>query len=129
MRVPDSVDDYIAGFPDDVQRILRKIRDTVRAAAPDADESVTYKIPTFKLNGRPLFYFAAFKAHIGLYPMTAPVKAKFRKELSEYEQSKGTVRLPLDGPIPYGLIGRIVKFKVEENAQAARKGRAKRRER
>ncbi len=112
----DTVDDYIAGFPKDVQKILRKIRRTIRAAAPGAEETISYSIPTYKLNGRPLIYFAAFKSHIGLYPVTAPVKAKFRKELSGYKGGQGTVRFPLDEPIPYALIARIVKFKKALNS-------------
>jgi uncharacterized protein YdhG (YjbR/CyaY superfamily) len=105
-----TVDEYIAGFPKPVQKILRTIRKTIRAAAPDAEESISYRIPTYKLDG-PLIYFAAFKAHIGLYPVTASVKEQFKKELSGYESGKGTVRFPLDQPIPYTLIGKIVKFK------------------
>ena len=111
-----TVGDYIAGFPKDVQKVLRTIRKTIRAAAPDAEESITYRIPTYKLNGRPLIYFAAFKTHIGIYPVTAPVKAKFKKELSGYKGGKGTVRFPLDEPIPYKLITRIVKLKKALNS-------------
>ena len=110
-----TVDDYIAGFPKNVREILRKIRKTIRAAAPDAEESISYRIPTYKLNG-PLIYFAAFKKHIGLYPVTAPVKAKFKKELAGYKGGKGTVQFPLDEPIPYALIARIVKFKKALNS-------------
>ena len=112
----ETVGDYIAGFPKDVQKVLRTIRKTIRAAAPGAEESITYRIPTYKLNGRPLIYFAAFKTHIGVYPLTAPVKAKFKKELSGYKGGKGTVRFPLDEPIPYALIARIVKFKKTLNS-------------
>ena len=112
----ETVDGYIAGFPKDVQKILRTIRKTIRAAAPDAKESISYRIPTYKLNGRPLIYFAAFKAHVGVYPVTAPVKAKFKKELSGYKGGKGTVRFPLDEPIPYALITKIVKFKKALNS-------------
>ena len=111
---PKSIDLYIAGFPQDVQEILRKIRTTIRKAAPGAEESISYGIPTFKLNGRPLVYFAAHKSHIGLYPMTGAIKKKFKKELSGYEGGKGTVRFPLDEPIPYTLISRLVKFKVKD---------------
>lgn len=114
---PKGIDKYIAGFPRDVQAILKKIRTTIRKAAPRAEESISYGIPTFKLNGRPLIYFAGHKAHIGLYPMTGAIRTKFKKELSGYEGGKGTVRLPLDEPIPYALIGRIVKFKVKETLQ------------
>ncbi len=111
----NTVADYIAGFPKDVQKILRTIRKTIRAAAPDAEESISYRIPTYKLNG-PLIYFAAYKAHIGLYPITAPVRAKFKRELAGYKGGKGTVQFPLDEPIPYALIARIVKLKVAERS-------------
>lgn len=120
---PATIDDYIAGFPKDVQTILRAMRRTVRKAAPRAEESISYRIPTFKLEG-PLVYFAAFKSHIGMYPMTGATRKKFEQELSKYEGGKGTVRFPLDRPIPHGLIGRIVKFKAKENAEKA-KGKAK----
>jgi uncharacterized protein YdhG (YjbR/CyaY superfamily) len=120
---PKNIDEYIAGFPKDVQKILREIRTTIRKVAPRAEESISYRIPTFKLEG-PLVYFAAFKSHIGMYPMTGATRKTFEKELSKYEGGKGTVRFPLDRPIPHALIGRIVRFKVKENAEKA-KGRAK----
>ena len=110
---PKNIDEYIAGVPDDVQAILKKIRQTIRKAAPEAEEKISYQIPSFALHGG-LIYFAAFKKHIGLYP--APRGAeKFKKELAAYEGGKGTVRFPLDKPIPYGLITRIVKFRAKEN--------------
>ena len=118
---PENIDEYIAGFPKDVQEILEKVRMTIREAAPAAEETISYRIPTFKLEG-PLVYFAAFKGHIGFYPMTGAVKERFRKELAQYEVGKGTVRFPLGNPIPYSLISRIVKFKVKENLE---KGKAK----
>jgi uncharacterized protein YdhG (YjbR/CyaY superfamily) len=119
MKAPKTIDQYIAGFPKDVQTILEKIRMTIRKVAPKAEESISYGIPTFKLNG-PLIYFAGHKAHIGMYPMTGAVREKFKKELSGYEGGKGTVRFPLDEPIPYGLITRIVRFKVKENLHRKR---------
>src|SRR5215216_2768008 len=106
---PENIDKYIGSFPKDVQEVLGKIRMTIRKAAPAAEETISYGIPTFKLKG-PLVYFAAFKAHIGFYPMTTDVKEKFKKELSRYEGGKGTVRFPFGKPIPYTLISRIVKF-------------------
>jgi uncharacterized protein YdhG (YjbR/CyaY superfamily) len=113
---PKDIDDYIAGFPEDVQKILKKVRTTIRQAAPDAEETISYQIPTFKLNGRYLIYFAGFKNHISLYP--APRGAmEFKKELAAYEGGKGTVQFPLDKPIPFDLIKRIVKFKVKENQE------------
>lgn len=120
---PKDIDDYIAGFPEDVQKILKKVRTTIRQTAPDAEETISYQIPTFKLNGAYLIYFAGFKNHISLYP--APRGAEeFKKELSAYEGGKGTVQFPLDQPIPYDLIKRIVKFKVKEN-QAKTKAKEK----
>ena len=109
---PKNIDEYIATFPDDVQKILERIRATIQKAAPDAQEAISYKIPTFTLNGN-LIHFAAYKKHIGLYP--APRGAEeFKKELSAYEGGKGTVQFPLNKPIPYDLITRIVKFKVKQ---------------
>lgn len=108
-----TVDGYIAGFPPDVQAVLKKIRLTIRKAAPRAEETISYKIPAYKLNGV-LVYFAAHKTHIGMYPITRTVKEKFEKELAPYEAGKSTARFPLDRPIPYPLIGRIVKFRVAE---------------
>ncbi len=121
---PKTIDEYIADFPPDVQEILEKIRQTIRKAAPDAEETISYQMPTFKLKGN-LVYFAAFKKHIGFYPIPTGVE-KFKKELAVYEQGKGSVQFPLDQPIPYGLISRIVKFRVKENlARAAAKGKKK----
>ena len=121
-----TVDDYIAAFPPDVQKILQRIRATIRRAAPDAEESISYRIPTFKLRGRPLVYFAGFKQHVSLYPVTAAIRIKFQKELAAYETSTGTVRFPLDRAVPYALIGRIVKVMIAENRKRAEaKPRAK----
>jgi uncharacterized protein YdhG (YjbR/CyaY superfamily) len=121
---PKTIDEYIAGFPDDVQEILEKVRMTIRKAAPDAEETINYQIPTFTLNGN-LVHFAAFKKHIGFYPTSTGIE-KFKKELSVYEGAKGSVKFPLDKPIPFALIGRIVKFRVKENLdRAAAKGKKK----
>jgi uncharacterized protein YdhG (YjbR/CyaY superfamily) len=118
-----DIDEYIAGFPDDVQEMLEKIRMTIRKAAPDAEETISYQIPAFTLKGKYLIYFAAYKKHIGLYPAPRG-NEKFKKELSAYEGGKGTVRFPFDKPIPFGLIGRIVKFRAKENLEKAKtKGR------
>ena len=114
-----DIDEYIAGFPDDVQKILKKIRSTIRKAAPGAKETISYAIPTFTLNGRYLIYFAAFKKHVSIYP--APRGSEeFKKELSAYQGGKGTVQFPLDEPIPFDLITRIVKFKVKETLEKAK---------
>ena len=118
---PQSIDEYIAAFSPDVRAILRRTRRTIRAAAPDAQEAISYRIPTFTLDGV-LVYFAAFKNHIGLYP---PVKgdARLEKAIAPYAGEKGNLRFPLDRPIPYGLIERIVELRVRQNrAKAAAKG-------
>jgi uncharacterized protein YdhG (YjbR/CyaY superfamily) len=117
---PRNIDEYIARFPLEVQEILEKIRATIRAVAPDADEAMNYQIPTFTLNGN-LVHFAAFKNHIGFYPTPSGME-KFKDELAGYEGAKGSVQFPLDQPIPYDLIRRIAAFRVEENlARAANK--------
>jgi len=110
---PESVDDYIADFPTDVQKVLRKIRATIRKAAPKAAESISYQIPAYKLDGKVLIYFAGFAKHVSVYP--APRDAKeFKKELASYKGGKGTVQFPLGEKIDYDLIARIVKFKIEK---------------
>ena len=108
-----SIDEYIATFPEATQKILKKIRATIKAAAPDAEEKISYQMPTFTLKGN-LVHFAAFKNHIGFYPTPTGIE-KFKKELSVYEGAKGSVQFPLDKPIPYDLISKIVKFRVKEN--------------
>jgi len=108
-----TIDEYIASFPKDVQAILQSMRRVIRESAPRAEEAISYGIPTFKLNGN-LVHFAAFKNHIGFFPASTPIVA-FKKELSPYELSKGTVRFPLDQPIPFGLVKKIVRYRVQEN--------------
>lgn len=115
---PATIDEYIAGFPVDVQAILQKIRQVIRAAAPDAVEAISYQMPTFKLHGN-LIHFAAFKNHIGLYPTPTGTEA-FKKDLAGYVQGKGSVQFPLDKPMPYALIEKIAKFRVKENAARAK---------
>ena len=119
-----NIDEYIAGFPPDVQEILQKVRTTIRRAAPQAQETISYQMPTFRLEGN-LVHFAAFKNHIGLYPTPSGTE-RFRKELSSYETGKGSIRFPLDKPIPYDLIAKIVKFRVKENVVRAKDRRGKR---
>jgi len=114
---PNTIDEYIAGYPKDVQEILEKIRATVREAAPDAKETINYQIPTFTLKGN-LVHFAAFNKHIGFYPTPSGIE-KFKQELSGYASAKGSVQFPLDKPIPYDLISEIVKFRVKENLERA----------
>ncbi|MEP7273552.1 MAG: DUF1801 domain-containing protein [Acidobacteriota bacterium] len=124
--VRSSIDEYIAGFGTDVQEILQKIRITIRKAAPAAEETISYQIPTFMLNGRHLVYFAAFKKHIGFYPAPTGI-AEFKEEVSNYESGKGTLKFPLDKPIPFALITKIVKFRVKESsAKVEANGKKKR---
>lgn len=119
--VPKTIDEYIAGFPKEVQEILVKIRTTIRKAAPDAEEAIKYQLPTFVLKGN-LVHFGAFKKHIGFYPTSTGTR-KFKRELSVYEGAKGSVKFPLDKPIPLALISKIVKFRAKENLK---KGQSKR---
>lgn len=112
-KVPGSVDEYIGTFPKEVQKILKGLRQAVRAAAPGAEEKISYQMPSFWLKGI-VVYFAAFKNHIGFYPTAVGVQA-FKKELSVYKGAKGSVQFPLDKPLPLTLISKIVKFRVREN--------------
>jgi uncharacterized protein YdhG (YjbR/CyaY superfamily) len=120
---PKTIDEYIASFPKDVQEILEKIRLTVRSAAPDAQETIKYEMPTFTLQGN-LVFFAAFKKHIGFYPPPTGLE-KFKNELSVYQGPKGSLIFPLDKPIPYDLISEIVTFRVKENLEKAEAKRKK----
>ena len=106
---------YIATFPNDTQAILTTLRATIRAAAPDAQETISYQMPTFNLNGN-LVHFAAFENHIGFYPTPSGMEA-FKKELSSYKGAKGSVQFPLDQPMPLPLIRRIVEYRVKENSE------------
>ena len=108
-----DIDDYIADFPNDVQKLLREMRKVVLEAAPYAEESLFYNAPAFKHNGEILVQFAAFKKHIGFYPMESGIN-EFKKELSEYHIAKSTVRFPFDKPIPYNLVRKITKFRYSE---------------
>jgi uncharacterized protein YdhG (YjbR/CyaY superfamily) len=118
-KVPTTIDEYIAGFPKATQDILQKIRQTIHAAAPEAQEAISYQMPTFKLHGN-LVHFAGYTHHIGFYPIPSGIE-KFKADLSVYKQGKGSVQFPLDQPIPYDLISRIVKFRVEENLRKSAK--------
>jgi len=109
-----SVEEYIKTFPAEIQKILQQVRETIKKAAPEAEETINYQIPTFKLNGN-LVHFAAFKNHIGFYPAPSGHKA-FEKELSVYKSGKGSVQFPLDKPMPLALIKRIVQYRVKENS-------------
>lgn len=115
--LPRDIDEYIANFPEEVQTKLEQLRTTIRKAAPDADEKISYQMPCFTFYGI-LVYFAAYKNHIGFYPTSSGI-LRFKKELSSYEVSKGTVRFPINKPFPIALISRIVKFRVKENLEKA----------
>jgi uncharacterized protein YdhG (YjbR/CyaY superfamily) len=112
-NAPKDIDEYIASFTPDIQEILEQIRTTIKQAAPEAEEKISYAIPTFVLNGV-LVHFAAFKNHIGLYALPSGTKA-FQKELSIYKSGKGSVQFPINKPIPLELISKIVQFRVNEN--------------
>jgi uncharacterized protein YdhG (YjbR/CyaY superfamily) len=123
-KSPQDIDEYVAGFPTEVRQILNKIRATIKRAAPDAQETIKYGMPTFTLKGN-LVHFAAFKKHIGFFP---PAKGDdaFRSEASVYVGPKGNLRFPLDAPIPYTLIGKVVKLRVKENLERAQAKEKKR---
>jgi uncharacterized protein YdhG (YjbR/CyaY superfamily) len=113
-----TIDAYIGTFPKDIQRLLKNMRRTIRHAAPEAVETISYQMPAFKLHGRPVVYFAAFKNHIGLYP---PVPNAFKREAAPYEGPKGNLKFPLTTPIPLDLVKRIVRYRVKEAAAKAKK--------
>jgi len=117
-KTPSDIDEYIAGSPPEVQEPLREIRAAIRAAAPDAEEKISYQMPTFFLHGN-LVHFAAFKNHIGFYPTPAGIE-KFENKLAAYKGGKGSVQFPLDAPMPLDLIGEIVKYRVQENLAKAK---------
>jgi len=108
-KAPTSIDEYIADFPEDIQALLNQVRFTIKQAAPDAEESLGYGMPAYKLHGRPLVYFATPTGH-----------AEFAKELSTYKQGKGSVQFPIDQPMPLKLIAQIVEFRVIENLEKAK---------
>lgn len=114
----NSIDEYIATFPDDVQRILIELRNTIKAAAPEAGEKISYEIPTFTLNGKSLIYFAGWKHHISVYPIPSGNDA-FNEKVSKYVAGKGTLKFPLDKPLPLDLISEAVKLRVAENQLSA----------
>lgn len=117
-RIPaKNIDEYISVFPADVQKRMQELRSTIQKAAPEAEETINYAIPTFTLNGN-LVHFAGFKNHIGFYPAPSGIEA-FKKELSVYEGAKGSVQFPLDKPLPLALVTKIVKFRVKENLEKA----------
>ena len=110
-----TIDEYIKSFPGDIQARLKQLRALIRRVAPEAQEKISYQMPTFYLNGN-LVHFAAYPKHIGFYPTPSGIEA-FQKELSKYKSSKGAVQFPLDAPLPLKLIERIVKFRVKESGR------------
>lgn len=115
MNKPANMDDYISGFPEDKQELLQQIRATIKKAAPQAEEVISYGMPAFKQNGM-LVWFAAFKNHIGFYPFPNGIEA-FKEELAAYKGTKGSIHFPLDKPLPLDMIARIVTFRLSENMQ------------
>jgi uncharacterized protein YdhG (YjbR/CyaY superfamily) len=116
MQKPISTDAYIASFPKKTQLLLKQVRVAIKEAAPKAEELISYGMPAYKLNGRPLVYFAGYEYHIGFYPTPSAIAA-FKKELSIYKSAKGSVQFPLDKPMPVMLIKKMVKHKVAENLE------------
>jgi len=114
---PKSVTEYIAAQPDAAQRVLERVRSTIRKAVPGAEEVISYKMPTYKLQGRAMLYFAGWKQHYSLYPATERVLMAFKDDLASYTVRKGTIRFPLFEPVPVKLIGRIAKFRAKELSQ------------
>jgi len=112
-----SIDEYISSFPVEIQKILEELRATIKAAAPDAEEKISYQMPAFALKGV-IVYFAAWKNHIGFYPTSSGTQA-FKRELSIYESAKGSIKFPIDRPLPLDLISKIVQFRVAENLRKA----------
>ena len=123
---PNSIDEYIASFPEETQKILQKLRAAIKAAAPGAQEKISYQMPAFAQKGI-LVYFAAWKNHIGFYPTSSGTHA-FKQELSVYKSSKGSVKFPLDKPLPLDLISNIVRFRVAENLKKAEEKSSKRKQ-
>ncbi len=117
-----SIDAYISGFPPEVQAILEKIRAMIKSAAPQAEETISYQIPTFLLNGRYLIYFAAYKKHVSLYPAPHGVP-EFNEALARYGAGKGTLKFPFDQPIPYDLIERVIQYRLRENQSRTAAGK------
>ena len=116
LTIMENVDAYISTFPEQIQVVLSQIRAIIKEKAPQAVESITYGMPAYKTNGKPLVYFAGYKKHIGFYA-TPTGHSEFKKELSKFKQGKGSVRFPIDKPIPFDLIGQIVEFRVYENME------------
>lgn len=123
MPAPQTIHEYIAAYPPNVQKVLKKVRAAIKAAAPDATEAIKYQIPTFVLNGN-LVSFAAYKTHIGVYPVPTGTQ-KFQQAIAVYRASKSTLRFPLDEPVPYELISQLVKYLIKERAASVKAKRKK----
>jgi uncharacterized protein YdhG (YjbR/CyaY superfamily) len=122
-----SVDDYIAAQPEPMQGVLKRVRSAIRKAVPGAEESISYNIPTYKLRGGRVLYFAGWKHHYSIYPATGPLVAAFKDELARYEVRKGTIRFPLSQPVPVKLIERIATFRAKEIAERGKAATPKKR--
>jgi uncharacterized protein YdhG (YjbR/CyaY superfamily) len=116
MLIVKKVDDYINGFPKEIRNLLIQVRSTIMINAPHAEESISYGMPAYKVNGKPLVYFAGFKNHIGFYATPTGHK-EFDKEFANYKQGKGSVQFPINKPMPLKLISKIVKFRVKQNTE------------
>jgi len=114
-----TIDEYFSVQTEDTSKLLKELRQTIRKAAPEAEEIISYNMPAFKLNGM-LVWYAAFKKHIGFYPRVSGIEA-FKKELSVYKNAKGSVQFPIDKPLPLNLVSKIVKYRVKENLQRVKK--------
>jgi uncharacterized protein YdhG (YjbR/CyaY superfamily) len=114
-----SIDEYIATFPEETQKLLEEVRGTIKAVVPDEQEKISYQISAFELNGKNLVHFAGWKNHISMYPIPAGTEA-FNKEVAQYADGKGTIKFPIDKPLPLKLITKIVKFRVADNLKNAR---------
>jgi uncharacterized protein YdhG (YjbR/CyaY superfamily) len=116
-KVPETIDEYIMGFPEDIQEKLESLRATIRKAAPEAEEIISYAMPTFYLKGN-LVHFAVFRNHIGFYPAPSGIET-FKEELLPYKTSKGAAQFPIDKPLPLSLVSKIVKYRVKQNMEKA----------
>lgn len=123
---PRNIDEYLAGLPPAAQRVLKRVRSAIRKATPGAEETISYGIPTYKLHGRPVVYFAGWKAHYSIYPSGSRLLAAFKKELVPYEIAKGTIRFPLSEPAPVKLIEGIARFRASEVEESAARPKKKR---
>jgi uncharacterized protein YdhG (YjbR/CyaY superfamily) len=119
MKKPKDIDEYISSYPREIKKLLEQFRATIKKAAPKAEEAISYGIPAFKFNGM-LVWFAAHSKHIGFYPRVSAIE-RFKKEFSVYKGAKGSIQFPLDKPLPLSLISKVVKFRMQENLQRARK--------